>query len=308
MPVFTWAPSRAPTTTSSRWPPTRASTRRRERQASRRRTPRRRSPTSLINGTYYWRLRSITPPRTTSAWTKARTVALKWAPVTNITGPARRRLVHHARDAARRRADPALGADGRRGAVRRHDRHRPAPDHARERRRQPRGHRRDRVHASTAPSRTASTTGASRRSTPRATRAFLADALVHRALERLRRLAGRHRSGDRPRADGSALLWGTVLGASNYEIEISTSSDFAAGLQGRRRDDDRDVALADRPLPGQHLLLARAALRRLRTTPARGRSAHRSPRRSTTCRRSTAPVGQEHPHARHERHRQHVLA
>src|SRR3978361_511498 len=37
-------------------------------------------PTSLINGTYYWRLRSVGPNNTPSAWTKARTLALKWAP------------------------------------------------------------------------------------------------------------------------------------------------------------------------------------------------------------------------------------
>ena len=45
-------------------------------------------PTSLTNGTYYWRLRSVTAKGATSAWTKTRTVALKWAPVMNLTGPA----------------------------------------------------------------------------------------------------------------------------------------------------------------------------------------------------------------------------
>jgi hypothetical protein len=44
-------------------------------------------PTSLINGTYYWRVRSVTPDNKPSVWTKTRTLALKWAPVTNITGP-----------------------------------------------------------------------------------------------------------------------------------------------------------------------------------------------------------------------------
>jgi hypothetical protein len=44
-------------------------------------------PTSLINGTYYWRVRSVTPQNKPSGWTKTRTLALKWAPVTNITGP-----------------------------------------------------------------------------------------------------------------------------------------------------------------------------------------------------------------------------
>src|SRR3954471_11005346 len=45
-------------------------------------------PTSLINGTYYWRVRSVNAKSATSSWTKSRTVVLKWAPVTNLTGPA----------------------------------------------------------------------------------------------------------------------------------------------------------------------------------------------------------------------------
>jgi hypothetical protein len=45
-------------------------------------------PTSLINGTYYWRLRSISAANKPSVWTKTRTLALKWAPVTNVTTPA----------------------------------------------------------------------------------------------------------------------------------------------------------------------------------------------------------------------------
>ncbi len=44
-------------------------------------------PSSLINGTYWWRIRSVTATSATSAWTKGRTVVLKWAPVTNLTGP-----------------------------------------------------------------------------------------------------------------------------------------------------------------------------------------------------------------------------
>ena len=44
-------------------------------------------PSSLINGTYWWRIRSVTATSATSAWTKGRTVVLNWAPVTNLTGP-----------------------------------------------------------------------------------------------------------------------------------------------------------------------------------------------------------------------------
>jgi hypothetical protein len=44
-------------------------------------------PTSLINGTYWWRVRTVTKKNTTSVWTKGRSVALLWAPVTNVTGP-----------------------------------------------------------------------------------------------------------------------------------------------------------------------------------------------------------------------------
>jgi hypothetical protein len=45
-------------------------------------------PTSLINGTYYWRVRSVTKDNKPSSWTKTRTLALKWAPVMNVVGPA----------------------------------------------------------------------------------------------------------------------------------------------------------------------------------------------------------------------------
>jgi large repetitive protein len=44
-------------------------------------------PTSLINGTYYWRVRSISADNKPSGWTKTRTLALKWAPVVNVTTP-----------------------------------------------------------------------------------------------------------------------------------------------------------------------------------------------------------------------------
>src|SRR4051794_7030436 len=44
-------------------------------------------PTSLINGTYYWRLRSVGADSKPSSWTKTRTLALKWAPVMNIKTP-----------------------------------------------------------------------------------------------------------------------------------------------------------------------------------------------------------------------------
>jgi large repetitive protein len=45
-------------------------------------------PTALINGTYWWRLRTVTAKNDTSAWTKGRAVVLNWAPVMNVTGPA----------------------------------------------------------------------------------------------------------------------------------------------------------------------------------------------------------------------------
>jgi hypothetical protein len=45
-------------------------------------------PTSIASGTYWWRLRDVTAKNQTSAWTKGRSIRLSWAPVLNVTGPA----------------------------------------------------------------------------------------------------------------------------------------------------------------------------------------------------------------------------
>ncbi|MEO9173966.1 MAG: hypothetical protein ABI317_00530, partial [Gaiellales bacterium] len=45
-------------------------------------------PATVSSGTYWWRVRGVTAKSATSAWTKGRSFALNWAPVTNITGPA----------------------------------------------------------------------------------------------------------------------------------------------------------------------------------------------------------------------------
>jgi hypothetical protein len=45
-------------------------------------------PAGIASGTYWWRIRGVTAKSATSAWTKGRSFALSWAPVTNVTGPA----------------------------------------------------------------------------------------------------------------------------------------------------------------------------------------------------------------------------
>jgi hypothetical protein len=43
--------------------------------------------TALINGTYWWRVRTVTATSATSVWTKGRSFVLGWAPLTNVQGP-----------------------------------------------------------------------------------------------------------------------------------------------------------------------------------------------------------------------------
>ncbi len=45
-------------------------------------------PTAIASGTYWWRIRAVTAASATSAWTKGRSFKLGWAPVLNVTGPA----------------------------------------------------------------------------------------------------------------------------------------------------------------------------------------------------------------------------
>ena len=85
-------------------------------------------PSSLINGTYWWRIRSVTATSATSAWTKGRTVVLNWAPVTNLTGPVDGTAFTTPAAQPGRRARAQLGGDARGGAVRRDGRDRPAAD------------------------------------------------------------------------------------------------------------------------------------------------------------------------------------
>ncbi len=82
--------------------------------------------------------------------------------------------------------------------------------------------------------------------------------------------------------------WGTVLGASAYELEISTSSDFAPGSKiccgGTTTG---DIPVADRRCSRTTRTTGASGRTTRRTTRGRGPSVRRSRRRSTTCRRSS---------------------
>ena len=108
-------------------------------------------------------------------------------------------------------------------------------------------------------------------------------------------------------ASGDQLLdplftWSPVFGASNYEMEVSTSQDFAASS---RVLDIQTTATSYSPTS---LLQDNEYFWRVRpfdspATRGRRRSVRRSRRRSTTCRRCRRAVDHRRAHARHVRHR-----
>ncbi len=238
--------------------------------------------TSLINGNYYWRARSVTATGATSPWTKTRAINLKWAPVMNLTGPADGQsfttpattpdaalvlrwapMAGAAQYVVSIAGDPLLttllnGSGGETIDGTAYTLNGDIPDGT--------------YYWSVTP----------------------LDAEGHKGLPSPTRSVVVHwnASAGSPvvtdLATDTELMdplfsWGTVLGASNYEIEISTSSDFAAGSKVVGVTTPATSYSPTGALPGQHLLLARAARTTPRTTPGRGRSARRSPRRSTTC-------------------------
>ena len=134
--------------------------------------------------------------------------------------------------------------------------------------------------------RRAPTTGASRRSTPRATAASPTPVASFNWLWPSTTAAQLEDLNAAPEAYDPRFSWNPIPGAARYEVEINSSVGLRAGLQGLlRRHDDRDVDLADQGAEGQRLLLAGP---RARSRRQRGRlelRRRRSPRPSTRSRR-----------------------
>jgi hypothetical protein len=186
-------------------------------------------PTSLINGTYYWRVRSVTVKGATSAWTKTRTVALKWAPVMNLTGPADGSsfvtpattpsdalVLRWAPMAGAAQYAVSIGVDPLLGAI---------------------------INGGGQPEVVDGNAYTLNSDVPDGTYYWSVtplDAEGHKGLPSATRSVIVHWNSSAgspvvtdlatdPELMDPLFSWGTVLGASNYEVEISTSADFAAG-------------------------------------------------------------------------------
>ncbi len=245
-------------------------------------------PTSLINGNYYWRVRSVTPKGATSSWTKTRAINLKWAPVMNLTGPSDGQSF----------ITPATTPDG--ALVLRWAAMAGAAQYA--------------VTVASDPLLTTVLNGSEiidgtaytlNGAIPDGTYYWSVtplDAEGHKGLPSPVRSVVVHWNSSAgspvvtdlspdPELMDPLFTWGTVLGASNYEIEISTSSDFAAGSKVAGITTSATSYSPTGALPGQHVLLARAAVRRVqqrRAVDAR-RAVHqdvRQRRRRSPARRS----------------------
>jgi large repetitive protein len=186
-------------------------------------------PTSLINGTYYWRVRSVTAKGATSVWTKTRTVALKWAPVMNLTGPVDGAsfitpattptdalVLRWAPMAGAAQYAVSVGPDPLLGTV---------------------------INGGGQPEVVDGTAYTLVSDVPDGTYYWSVtpiDAEGHRGLPSAIRSVIVHWNASAgspvvtdlatdPELMDPLFSWGTVLGASNYEVEISTSADFAGG-------------------------------------------------------------------------------
>ena len=245
--------------------------------------------TSLINGTYYWRVRSVTADNKPSVWTKTRTLALKWAPVTNITTPADGAafitpstqpsdalilrwapMSGAAQYAVTIAADPVLTTvitsggnpeviDGTAYTV-----NGDVPDGT--------------YFWSVTP-----IDAEGHKGLPSPVRSFVVHWNASAGTPIVTDLS------PDPELMDPLFSWGTVLGASSYEVEISTSSDFAPGSKVVGADDQRDLDLSDRRSSRTTRTTGGCDPTTRPTTQVRGRSARPSPRRSTTSRPSLRP-------------------
>jgi large repetitive protein len=229
MPVFTWAPVKAADHYEFQMAADKGfnSTVANGKQATRNTAVT--LPTSLINGTYYWRVRSVTAKGATSSWTKTRTVALKWAPVTNLIGPADGAsfitpattpsdalVLRWAPMAGAAQYAVSVGVDPLLGTV---------------------------INGGGQPELVDGTAYTLNGDVPDGTYYWSVtpvDAEGHKGLPSPIRSVILHWNASAgspvvtdlatdPELMDPLFSWGTVLGASNYEVEISTSSDFAAG-------------------------------------------------------------------------------